>query len=147
MVKQLVYMVMLATMAVTDIRKQSVSVLHIGLFTLVMWLINMMNGVFDSYNAIVSIMGGIILMIYGLITGFIGLADSIVLMVTGMFMGYIFALNMLCIALFILIAVRIIVLVRLKGKGTMISGAISVRCEIPFLPYLFIGALGVMLLG
>ncbi len=146
--KGIVYSCFLVVMAIQDIKRRSISLNSILLMALCLILVSVLdvsNGkliflgtdtITDVNNLIGTSVFTLIFLIYALVTKCIGYGDVVILLISSLFMGWLYALKVFVLALIVMIVVAIIG-IHLKK--------LSYKQQIPFIPYLLIGQMGVAL--
>ncbi len=132
----IIMVIVLAFLSYEDYRYRSISAVRLVIIMFLAVLYRCFNPEMDIYNicAGISVLAG--MLIYCRITGNIGAADIVVIAFLGIMRGTMFAIaSMMAAFIILLLAASLRILVkRINGKR-----------EVPFIPYLGVGVLGVML--
>ena len=121
-----------------DIRKKRINIILIGMGFLVLLISTTMGGNLTIWNRLAGLSLGIILLSLNPITkGQVGIGDGIIVCITGLCLGFPLNAVLLAYGLFAsaMFSIVLIVIRRVNRKKT-----------IPFVPFLLIGYLGVLLL-
>lgn len=147
-VKSIIYILFLVIMSVQDIKKKSVTLKSIVLMTITILILSVFgindgklviltnSEIFNAENIMGTAAVTIILTIYSAVTGCLGCGDVIILCISCAFMGWFYTLQVFVLALITMFTVVL---------AGIILKKISYRQQIPFIPYLLIGELGVLL--
>ena len=147
-VRNVAYIIFLLIMAVQDIKNKSVTLKSITIMTILLFILNIVgfdNGkpellcnseVFNIKNMTGSVIVTALLFLYALFTGCLGFGDVIITGISCVFMGWFYTIKVFIMALIIMFSMVII---------KLIMGKISLKQQIAFVPFLFIGQLGVVL--
>ena len=92
--------------------------------------------VFNIKNIAGSVIVTALLLLYSLCTGCLGSGDVIITGISCIFMGWFYTIKVFIVALLVMFSMVII---------KLIMGKISLKQQIAFVPFLFIGQLGVVL--
>ena len=148
-VRNVAYIIFLFIMAVQDIKNKSVTLKSIMMMTGLLFILNIVgidngkpvllcNGeVFNIKNIAGSVIVTALLLLYSLCTGCLGSGDVIITGISCIFMGWLYTIKVFIVALLVMFSMVII---------KLIMGKISLKQQIAFVPFLFIGQLGVVLL-
>lgn len=132
----IIMVIVLAFLSYEDYRYRSISAVRLVIIMVLAVLYRCFNPEMDIYNICVgiSVLAG--MFIYCRITGNIGAADIVVIAFLGIMRGTMFAIaSMIAAFIMLLLAASLRMLVKhINGKR-----------EVPFIPYLGVGVLGVML--
>lgn len=129
------------SLAISDIRYKSVSVIHILIVAAVSVLSTLIDcdmGRSMFYKMLGGLISGTILFVILSLSGLMGKADGIMFIVTGCVTGFITMIQVFIVAITIL---------SIYAAVLLISHKIQPKQEIPFLPFLFLSLLGVTLCG
>ena len=125
--------------AFDDLKERQVRVIEIIIFGIIGIFIN----IFGKSHSIESVIGGV--MVGGLVLIFsylsnekIGKGDAFLIMVTGLYLGFRETLTLLWISSILAAVIGTIIVKKYKAKEDM---------ELPFVPFLLIGYLLIVLLG
>lgn len=147
-VRNVAYIIFLFIMAVQDIKNKSVTLKSIMMMTGLLFILNIVgidNGkpvllcnseVFNIKNIAGSVIITALLLLYSLCTGCLGSGDVIIIGISCIFMGWFYTIKVFIVALLVMFSMVII---------KLIIGRISLKQQIAFVPFLFIGQLGVVL--
>lgn len=147
-VRNVAYIIFLLIMAVQDIKNKSVTLKSITIMTTLLFILNIVgfdNGkpvllynseVFNIKNMAGSVIVTVLLFLYALFTGCLGIGDVIITGISCIFMGWFYTIKVFIVALLVMFSMVII---------KLIMGRISLKQQIAFVPFLFIGQLGVVL--
>ena len=141
-VRNVAYIIFLFIMAVQDIKNKSVTLKSIMMMTGLLFILNIVgidNGnseVFNIKNIAGSVIVTALLLLYSLCTGCLGSGDVIITGISCIFMGWFYTIKVFIVALLVMFSMVII---------KLIMGKISLKQQIAFVPFLFIGQLGVVL--
>lgn len=132
----IIMVIVLAFLSYEDCRYKSISAVRLVIIMVLAVVYRCFNPGVDIYNicAGISILAG--MFIYCRITGNIGAADIVVIAFLGIMRGTMFAIASMMAAFIILLLAA---LLRVVVKH------MNVKREVPFIPYLGVGVLGVML--
>ena len=120
-----------------DIRKKRINVLLIGVGFLVLLISSILQGNLTVWNRLAGLSLGILLLSLNLITkGQIGIGDGIIVSITGLCLGFASNAVLLAYGLFCSAMFSLVLLAHYK---------VNRKKTIPFVPFLLIGYLGVLL--
>ncbi len=146
--KSFVYSFFLVVMAIQDIRRKSISLNSILLMILSLILVSVIdvsggefvflgvNVITDTTNLIGTAVFTSLFFLYALITKSMGYGDIVIILISSLFMGWLYTLKVLVLGLIVMIVVSIIGIYLKK---------LNYKQQIPFMPYLLIGQMGVAL--
>ena len=146
--KGIVYFFFLGVMAIQDIKKRSISLNSILLMVLCVILVSVLDisdgkivflgidKIADISNLIGTAVFILIFFIYALLTKAMGYGDVVILLISSLFMGWLYALKVFVLGLVVMIVVSLVGIYLKK---------LSYKQQIPFIPYLLIGQMGVAL--
>jgi Flp pilus assembly protein protease CpaA len=124
--------------SIEDVRYKSVPVWQLGAmllaFGMYMWIFRDAN----IENMIAGIMIGLFLIFISRATGWIGVGDGIVIGIVCALMGWLFVTQMFIIA---------VTLMSLTSMLLLMFKVVKMKYEIPFVPYMFLSAMGVLACG
>lgn len=146
--KSFVYSFFLVVMAIQDIRRKSISLNSILLMILSLILVSVIdvsggefvflgvNVITDTTNLIGTAVFTSLFFLYALITKSMGYGDIVIILISSLFMGWLYTLKVFVLGLIVMIVVSIIGIYLKK---------LNYKQQIPFMPYLLIGQMGVAL--
>lgn len=146
--KSFVYSFFLVVMAIQDIRRQSISLNSILLMILSLILVSVIdvsggefvflgvNVITDTTNVIGTTVFISLFFLYTLITSSMGYGDIVIILISSLFMGWLYTLKVFVLGLMVMIVVSLIGIYLKK---------LNYKQQIPFMPYLLIGQMGVAL--
>ncbi len=146
--KSFVYSFFLVVMAIQDIRRKSISLNSILLMILSLILVSVIdvsggefvflgvNVITDTTNLIGTAVFTSLFFLYALITKSMGYGDIVIILISSLFMGWLYALKVFVLGLMVMIVVSLIGIYLKK---------LNYKQQIPFMPYLLIGQMGVAL--
>lgn len=137
-IKNIVVCIILMFLSVEDIRYKSIHVYKLIILSLAAVLYRIVVGHITLSGGIIEMSFWIILGLLSFITGFIGTGDVIVLFILTCIMGQTFA------ALVFILAVSIM---SVSMAGRMFFKKTNLKRSVPFIPYIFLSAMGVLLCG
>jgi prepilin signal peptidase PulO-like enzyme (type II secretory pathway) len=131
-----IVLVVLLLLGIEDVRFQSISAVRLVIIMAVACVYRAFHMDVDTYSAVVGLLILAGLGIYCLITKSIGMADVVVMGFIGMMKGVMFAVasSMCAVSLASLTMLVYMLVKRVSGKR-----------EVPFIPFLGLGTLGVMI--
>ncbi len=125
--------------SIQDIKKQEISLIVILIGFILLFTISIIQGKLLFWNRVGGLVLGVVLIILNKATrGQIGIGDGLVLCITGISLG--FYINSLLLIYGLLFAAFFSVVYMLVKK-------VSRKSSIPFIPFVFIALLGVLLDG
>lgn len=135
---QLILSGMLGLYAVEDIRRKKISVRYLCFFAAAGIAINIFQKAVSVQDMLLGAAVGLAVIVVSLLTrGSIGLGDGFLLMTAGIFLGGSRGLELLFISL---------LYAALVSLGMMVFRKWKRKREIPFVPFLFLGYLTILLL-
>lgn len=146
--KSFVYSFFLVVMAIQDIRRKSISLNSILLMILSLILVSVIdvsggefvflgvNVITDTTNLIGTAVFTSLFFLYALITKSMGYGDIVIILISSLFMGWLYTLKVFVLGLMVMILVSLIGIYLKK---------LNYKQQIPFMPYLLIGQMGVAL--
>lgn len=138
MIKTIILLVCMLVISIEDARCKSVPVWQLGAmllaFGMYMWIFQDAN----IENMVAGIMIGLFLIFISRATGWIGVGDGIVIGIVCAFMGWLFVTQMFIIA---------VTLMSLTSMLLLMFKVVKMKYEIPFIPYMFLSAMGVLACG
>lgn len=146
--KSFVYSFFLVVMAIQDIRRKSISLNSILLMILSLILVSVIdvsggefvflgvNVITDTTNLIGTAVFTSLFFLYALITKSMGYGDIVIILISSLFMGWLYTLKVFVLGLMVMIVVSLIGIYLKK---------LNYKQQIPFMPYLLIGQMGVAL--
>jgi prepilin signal peptidase PulO-like enzyme (type II secretory pathway) len=131
-----IVLIVLLLLGIEDVRFQSISLVRLVIIMAVACVYRAFHMNVDAYSAAAGLLILAGLGLYCLITKSIGMADIVVIAFIGMMKGVMFAVasSMCAVSLASLTMLVYMIVKRISGKR-----------EVPFIPFLGIGALGVMI--
>ena len=124
-------LVYLAAAAVTDIRKQEVSVKTAGVAAVLAVILRMAAGDINLLSWLAGLLPGILVLLIGKVTGeVVGYGDGIAILVCGLFLGARGCTGCVIIGLFLTFPVSLVLLLWKKADR---------KSRMPFLPFLLAG--------
>lgn len=137
-IKNIIVCIVLMLLSLEDIRYKSIYMYQLIILMVAAVLYRIFAGQFTFSGLIIEMFLWIILGVLSFVTGFIGLGDVMVLFTLTCVMGQTFA------ALVFILAVTIMSVLM---TGRLVFAKIDMKKSIPFIPYIFISTMGVLLCG
>lgn len=130
---------MLGLYSIEDIRKRAITAKYLVLFGMAGVVLNLYRGDISVFNMFCGVVLGLFIVLISLVTrGSVGLGDGLLFIITGIFLGGTLNLELLTISL---------VYASLFSLGMIALGRKKKNQEIPFIPFVFVGYVTIVLGG
>lgn len=136
--KEIILLICMLTMSIEDVRYKSIPVWQVGTMLLVFVIYMLYFHDFGMENVLIGVTVGTLLLAICRMTGWLGVGDGIVIGIICVFMGWLFAAQIFIMA---------ITLMSLTSMILLTFKIVKIKYEMPFIPYLFVSAVGVLACG